>query len=180
MGALAPLASIVPTAVLGAGYALDDYSRYQAEEEYRRRQEQWQRYREHNRAHFAEQRQTAAEEARKDDIRADLAAGDTRRRDALRRAMAAQRARLGARGVDPESGSGEALLLGLVDQAEIERAEAHGEARRTLASITADRHWRRKRNLFERRRLPSQGPMPSSDFRKGLDTASRIVALNPF
>ncbi|MEQ8966177.1 MAG: hypothetical protein RID91_10155 [Azospirillaceae bacterium] len=175
------LVSIVP-AVASASYALDDYARQQAEAQYRQRQEQWRYYREQQRIHLAEQRQTAAEEARIGDIRADLAAGDTRRRDALRRAMAAQRARLGARGVDPESGTGEALLLGLVDQAELERAEAHGEARRSLASITADRHWRRKRNLFERQRYPDQQPItpprPEPE-RRGL-VAGLIDAVNPF
>jgi len=173
------LVSIIPPTASQAR-AQDDYARQQAEAQYRQRQEQWRHYREQQRIHLAEQRQTATEEARIGDVRADLAAGDTRRRDALRRAMAAQRARLGARGVDPESGTGEALLLGLVDQAELERAEAHGAARRTLASITADRHWRRKRNLFDRQRHPDQKVItPPRPEPQGL-VSGLLDAVNPF
>ena len=55
-------------------------------------------------------------------ISLDSAAADKSRRDALRRAVARQRAAFGAQGLSATDGSGEAVLLGLFDESESERA----------------------------------------------------------
>lgn len=60
-----------------------------------------------------QQQQTIALQADKD---------ETARRDALRRAVARQRAAFGAQGIDSRDGSAEAILLGLTKQAEQEQA----------------------------------------------------------
>lgn len=56
-------------------------------------------------------------------IAADAASVEEGRRVALRRAMARQRAQFGAQGIDADDGSGEAVLLGLFQESDVERAQ---------------------------------------------------------
>ncbi len=76
-----------------------------------------------------------------------------RRRDALRRAVSRQRASLGARGLVAPEGSGEALLLGLVDESAADGAALDQERQARLATIDRDAEYRRRLNLIERSRL---------------------------
>jgi len=88
-------------------------------------------------------------------IRAAEADANAERQAALRRAMARQRARLGASGIDLASGSGEAILLGLVDETELERDRARGRATRDIDAIRRRLSATRRSNLLARRRLRS-------------------------
>ncbi|GEM_PF-2014940 len=81
------------------------------------------------------------------------AMAEEERRNDLRRALASQRVSLGARGVDTASGSGQAVLRGL-----IEESEGEGETRRRTdaireAGLTQDLANLRQNNLLERTRL---------------------------
>ena len=74
------------------------------------------------------------------------------RRNALRRAVASQRARLGAQGVSSADGSGEALLLGLVQESALDASEAEQERRAALKAIEEDLSARRSVNLLDQKR----------------------------
>ena len=81
------------------------------------------------------------------------AMAEEERRNDLRRALASQRVSLGPRGVDTASGSGQAVLRGL-----IEESESEGETRRRTdaireAGLTQDLANLRQNNLLERTRL---------------------------
>lgn len=64
----------------------------------------------------------------------DAAQKDSERREALRRAVARQRAKFGAQGVGSNGGSSEAVLLGLFDESDEERKKREDvDALRTRA-----------------------------------------------
>lgn len=69
--------------------------------------------------------QNAREQAvlEKQQIQLSAAQAETERRSALRRAMARQKAQFGASGVSSDGGSSQAVLLGLFDESEEERAQ---------------------------------------------------------
>jgi hypothetical protein len=69
--------------------------------------------------------QNARENAalQKEQIRLTAEQAETERRAALRRAVARQKAQFGASGVSMDGGSSQAVLLGLFDESEEERAE---------------------------------------------------------
>ena len=89
-------------------------------------------------------------------LQADQADTDRRRRDALRRSIAKRRAALGAKGIDATAGSGEALLLGLVDESALQGAEAQRRTGDRVAEIRRDLDYRQRLNLLERSRLHGQ------------------------
>ncbi|MBV6633319.1 MAG: hypothetical protein KI792_09870 [Alphaproteobacteria bacterium] len=87
------------------------------------------------------------------EIQSDQATAEEARRSGLRRAVARQRASLGARGIETTSGSGEAVLLGLINE-----SEAEGDSRRRSdalreQALTQDLANLRQQNLLERTRL---------------------------
>jgi hypothetical protein len=69
--------------------------------------------------------QNAREQAelQKEQIRIGASQAETERRAALRRAVARQRAQFGASGTGSDGGSAKAVLLGLFDESEEERAQ---------------------------------------------------------
>ncbi len=99
-------------------------------------------------------RQASAETAnRLEELRTAAEADERRRRQALRRAVAKQRARFGARGVSAAGGSGEAILLGLVDETAEERREAEQADRLRAQALRQSLADRNRRNLLEQSQL---------------------------
>lgn len=56
-------------------------------------------------------------------IKSDAQTAERERRNALKRAVARQRAKFGGQGISPNSGSSEAILLGLFEEDETSQAE---------------------------------------------------------
>jgi|GEM_PF-1793509 len=81
---------------------------------------------------------------------------DRRRREALRRAVARQRARLGARGIDASAASGEALLLGLVNESALQAADEHADTRSRYESVQRDLDHKQRVNLLDRGRVANE------------------------
>ncbi|MGB1077227.1 MAG: transporter [Bdellovibrionales bacterium] len=73
----------------------------------------------------AESLRQAKEDAalRKAEIRANADEAERKRRDALKRSVARQRAQFGSQGISTNNGSGQAILLGLFDESDDERAQ---------------------------------------------------------
>lgn len=78
---------------------------------------------------------------------------ERRRKDALRRAMGRTRAGLGAQGVTSADGSGEAILLGMVGETELEQQEALRVDTLKRQAIQQEVENRRRRNLLEQAQL---------------------------
>jgi hypothetical protein len=72
-----------------------------------------------------------------------------KRRDALRRAMARQRAAFGAQGIDSSDGSAEAILLGLSQQSDLEQAQQDTLDRLRNAALQDDAATQSRKNLLE-------------------------------
>ena len=98
-------------------------------------------------------------------LQADQAEADRRRRNALRRSVAKRRAALGAKGIDATAGSGEALLLGLVDESALQGAEARRRTGDRVAEIRRDLDDRQRLNLLERSRLHGQQRLNQAAYR---------------
>lgn len=75
----------------------------------------------------------------KQQIQIEAANAETERRDALRRVLAKQRAQFGASGIDQGDGSSQAVLLGLFDESDQERAQR--EALDALKSASIDQKY---------------------------------------
>jgi hypothetical protein len=102
-------------------------------------------------AEAARRREIAQEDIGR--LRRDQADSDRLRRNALRRAVAKRRAALGAKGIDATAGSGEALLLGLVDDSALKGSQEHRRTGDRVAEIRRDLDYRQRLNLLERSRL---------------------------
>ncbi len=81
------------------------------------------------------------------------ATDEQRRRDALRRAVGRTRADLGGQGVSAADGSGEAILLGLVGDAEKESRSAAQVDQLKRQAIQQELDNARRRNLLEQAQL---------------------------
>lgn len=161
MGALLPIASLLGLAQTGAGawqqYQMMQYQR--AQQDHQQRWQIWQQQQADRAAQLQERRTTAAEDG--DIARMRVAVADTtdQRRQALRRAIARQRARMGASGTGAATGgSGEAILLGLIDDAALAEAGDRRDLRSRIDQITADRHYRRRIGLLDRSHPAPQPP----------------------
>ncbi|MCW2237896.1 hypothetical protein [Azospirillum canadense] len=86
-------------------------------------------------------------------INANAAAEERRRVDALRRTMARTRATLGASGVSAADGSGEAILLGAVNDSAMERQDAGQIDQIKRQAIQQELDNARRRNLLEQAQL---------------------------
>lgn len=96
-------------------------------------------YRELQRQQTEQLRQMAENSAlEKEKIRLTAEQAETERRAALRRAIAKQRAKYGASGIESSGGSSQALLLGLYDESEEERQQR--EALDTLKNQAIDQN----------------------------------------
>jgi hypothetical protein len=71
------------------------------------------------------------------------------RRDQLRRALATQRARFGAQGIAPSTGSAEAALSGMQAEAEREDAESRATSGLRIGRLNEQVDWQRRRNLLD-------------------------------
>lgn len=91
--------------------------------------------------------------SRRQQIDLDAATTEAARQAALRRAVARQRATFGARGISPDSGSAEAVLLGLYHESEDDRIQREKLDRMRQNALTDDLNQKRQRNLLERTQL---------------------------
>jgi hypothetical protein len=105
-------------------------------------------------AEAARQREAAQEDVA--ELRKGQGESDRLRQDALRRSIARRRAALGAKGIDATAGSGEALLLGLVDDSALRGAQEHRRTGDRVSEIKRDLDYRQRLNLLERSRLQGQ------------------------
>lgn len=102
------------------------------------------------RALYDQQAREIAQEskAQRNALALDAAKAETDRRDALRRASAKQRATFGGQGISADEGSGEAVLLGLLQDSEAEKSyrdRLDDLKRRTIAQDTDNKN---RRNLL--------------------------------
>lgn len=99
--------------------------------------------------------QKAAEEAalKREEIQTRASLDESDRRNALRRAVARQRARLGASGIAASEGSGEAILLGLFEESDDLREEREKIDRLRLAEVETDLGQIERRNILEQTQL---------------------------
>lgn len=86
-------------------------------------------------------------------LAATAEADEKRRVDALRRTMARSRASMGANGVSAADGSGEAILLGLVNDTDGERQDARKIDQIKRQAIQQEVDSVRRRNLLEQAQL---------------------------
>jgi len=104
-------------------------------------------------ARQAARRQSRAIEAERDReieaIRQREAEERREQRDLLRRRLAAQRARAAAAGVGGRGGSADAVLRGLVEEAEAEARARQTELGRDIRDLRRSARERRRRNLLD-------------------------------
>lgn len=143
MAALAPAAGLLGLVSTGVGIA-STLAQFQDREAARRQNAALVDAQSQRQADEADERIAAIRRAQDED--------DRRRRQALRRAVAGRRARFGAQGVGSDGGSGEALLLGLVDEAALEQGAAHRDAAARIAAVQRDLDYRHRVNLLARTR----------------------------
>jgi len=103
----------------------------------------------------AEQQKQIEEDAALDRERIAVQAEkeDRKRRDALRRAVARQRANFGASGVSSTGGSAEAVLLGLFEETDSEREERERLDNLRFGAIDQNIDQRRRLNVIQRTQL---------------------------
>lgn len=106
----------------------------------------------------------AAEDAarEREKIAADTAAAEDTRRAALRRVVASQRAKFGAQGLAPESGSADAVLLGLFEESDAERARREELDTLRRAAIDSDLTGQRSVNLLQSAQLAQRQSLERS------------------
>lgn len=102
----------------------------------------------------------AAQERQK--IAADTAAAEETRRAALRRVVASQRAKFGAQGLAPEGGSADAVLLGLFEESDAERARRNELDTLRTAAIDSDLAQQRSVNLLQSAQLAQRQSLERS------------------
>lgn len=85
----------------------------------------------------------------RDRMALDAQTSETARRAALKRAVARQRAAFGAQGTGSSDGSAQAVLLGLFDESEAERADRERLDGLRAAALDSDLSGRRQANLLQ-------------------------------
>lgn len=95
--------------------------------------------------------QQAALERQK--LEADAASSEAARRDALRRAVARQNAQFGSQGMSAGDGSGEAVLLGLFDESDQDRATREKMDNLRLQAIDQDLQEESRINVLQRTQM---------------------------
>ncbi len=102
----------------------------------------------------------AAEEAQArsqiDQIQQARQASDRERKNAIRRALAAQRARFGGQGIGAAGGSADAVLAGMAAEAQREAAEARGLAETRISQIRNQVAWQNRKNLLDASQFASR------------------------
>jgi len=101
-----------------------------------------------------DQRQSAEDAAlQRDKISADADAAARKRRSALRRAVARQRASFGGSGISSTGGSAEAVLLGLFEETDADREERKKLDTLRLGVIDQNIDQQRRLNVIQRTQL---------------------------
>ena len=99
----------------------------------------------------------------RDKIAAQAQSAEETRRAALKRAVARQRATFGASGIDTaSSGSAQAVLLGLFDESEAEKAQREKLDTLRLGAIDQDLGQRNSLNILQRTQLAQQQQLQQS------------------
>jgi len=131
MGGFNPITTAL--SLVGANRAFDTGASYRAAQQ-----------------HYALNEKIAAENARadKEKLVLETAEDDRKRREALRRAVARQRTQFAAQGIDASDGSGQAVLLGLFEENDAERAYREKLNRIRLDAIDRDYANTRRKNLL--------------------------------
>ncbi len=99
------------------------------------------------------QQQAESLELQKQNITLNAAENESDRKDALRRAVARQRASFGSSGVGASGGSSEAVLLGLVEESEEDRASREASDTLRLQAIDQDLSQNQALNLLQSTQL---------------------------
>ncbi len=122
MGAITPVLQALPVVLQGASLVSKIVSNERSARDQSEGQDMALR---HLQERQAEQQKQLQEDAaiQRDQIALSADAEERKRRDALRRAVARQRANFGASGISSSGGSAEAVLLGLFDETDAERTE---------------------------------------------------------
>lgn len=110
-----------------------------------------------------QQKQAAQNAAlEKQEILTKAQAAESKRRDALKRAVSRQRAQYGSQGVSVNGGSSEAVLLGLFDESEKERSER--ERLDNLRNVAIDQNLiqQRRVNTLQREQLKEKNKLRST------------------
>ncbi|UEM19962.1 hypothetical protein JL100_023230 [Skermanella mucosa] len=101
----------------------------------------------------AAEAQRADIETRRAQIQASAEADEAARRDALRRAVGRTRTSLGTRGGGTSDGSGEAVLLGLVNRTDADSRNAQAVERLRGQALSQESEDTRRRNLLDQSQL---------------------------
>ncbi len=97
-------------------------------------------------------------------IQTDADAATRARQDALRRAVSRRRAEFGASGISSNDGSGEAVLLGLIDDDAKTQDENDTLTRLRMTALDDSLAQQRARNLLELSNLRSRNSVSKSGF----------------
>ncbi|MCB1530917.1 MAG: transporter [Rhodospirillales bacterium] len=96
-------------------------------------------------------------------IAAEAAEAESRRRQALKRSVARQRARFGSSGIETgSSGSAQAVLLGLFDESEEDRSQREKLDRLRLNAIDQNLEQQRRLNVLQRTQLKARQDLEES------------------
>lgn len=102
-------------------------------------------------------------ETKRAQIALDAQNAEETRRAALKRAVARQRATFGASGIDTNSsGSAQAVLLGLFDESDAERAQREKLDAFRLGAINQDLNQKSQMNILQRTQLAQQHQLQQS------------------
>lgn len=113
--------------------------------------------------HRQEQQQAAQRAAlEKQEILAKAEDAESKRRDALKRAVSRQRAQFGASGVSSQGGSSEAVLLGLFDESEQDRAQREQLDNLRFSAIDQNLQQQRRVNTLQREQLKQRQKLSSA------------------
>lgn len=106
-------------------------------------------------AEFARATQEAQARAQIEQIQQSNQANERQRQDALKRALATQRARFGARGIGA-GGSADAVLAGMAAEAQREGAEARDLSQIRINQIRDQVAWQNRKNLLDASQFASR------------------------
>ncbi|WP_366658491.1 hypothetical protein [Fodinicurvata sp. EGI_FJ10296] len=90
-----------------------------------------------------------------------------RKKDAVRRAVAARRARFGAQGAQAGDGSGEAVLLGVIDDGLVERDALARTTAARIGDVNNRLAHAHRSNLLQRQRLQTQRSLKAYNSQSG-------------
>ncbi len=119
------------------------------------------------------QQSNANAEQSREKIALDAANSEEARKKALRRAVARTRAKFGAQGIGSGAGSSQAVLLGMFEESDSEKAKREGLDNLRLNAIDSDLSQRKSLNVLQRTQLQERQ-------RLGRISAGENIASNLF